>query len=280
MDNCLIGVVVLNYMNYSYTISCVESLLNDNYKDVFIVVVDNGSKNHSLVVLKDRFQDIPNVKIVSLSENLGYAKGNNEGIKVLRTMGIDNIFVANSDLVFPDAPVLLQMMNKVETDDAVMIPQIVNLDGGYDQRVIYRKSLFKLRMFKELIKAIARDLKGEFAAANRNYATSEIQTYNYDDCYVVSGSGFMLTRYFFMHYNGLFSETFLYGEECGTIILLNKAGLNSKVVDTDAITHIGGASTPDSVKTMTRTRQKINFSSDVKLLKLLFTSSEKTKNKY
>lgn len=280
MNTYIAGVVVLNYMNYDYTIKCVESLINDNYKDVFIVVVDNGSKNNSLSILNSEFKDICNVKIISLNENLGYAKGNNEGIKILRKMGIDNIFVANSDLIFPNSPVMIQMMDRIESGDAVIVPTIKNPDGGLDQRVIYKKKLFVLRMLKELLKSIARDLKGEFAAANRNYSYAEVQTHNYDDCYVVSGSGFMLTRHFFAHYKGLFSDTFLYGEECGTIMLLNKSKLHSRVVDTDVIMHIGGASTPDSVKKMTKARQQINLDSDIKLLKLLFVTRKNAESKY
>lgn len=280
MNTYIAGVVVLNYMNYDYTIKCVESLINDNYKDVFIVVVDNGSKNNSLSILNSEFKDICNVKIISLNENLGYAKGNNEGIKILRKMGIDNIFVANSDLIFPNSPVMIQMMDRIESGDAVIVPTIKNPDGGLDQRVIYKKKLFVLRMLKELLKSIARNLKGEFAAANRNYSYAEVQTHNYDDCYVVSGSGFMLTRHFFAHYKGLFSDTFLYGEECGTIMLLNKSKLHSRVVDTDVIMHIGGASTPDSVKKMTKARQQINLDSDIKLLKLLFVTRKNAESKY
>lgn len=280
MKNYKVGVVVLNYMNYDYTVKCVESLLNDNYKDVFIVIVDNGSNNDSLSILNKKFKDIDNVNIISLNENLGYAKGNNEGIKALRNIGIENIFIANSDLIFPDFPLMTQMVDKVENGDAVIVPTIKNLDGGLDQRVIYKKKLFKLRMLKELIKSILRDLKGEFAASNRNYSPSNVQPYSYDDCYVVSGSGFMLTRYFFGYYKGLFSDTFLYGEECGTIILLDKAGLNSRVVETSVITHVGGASTPDNVKKMTKARQQINLDSDVKLLKFLFVTRKKAQRKY
>ena len=58
---------------------------------------------------------------------------------------------------------------------------------------------------------------------------------------------------------------------------MNKAGLNSRVVNTEVIIHKGGASTPESIKGITRERKKINMDSDIKLLKLLFSPPIKKK---
>lgn len=268
-----IGVVVLNYKKYEDTLTCVNSLLNPSYSNTEIVIVDNGSGNESVKIFNSQFCDYKNISVIALEYNIGYAKGNNRGISFLRSKGIENIFIANSDLVFPASPVLEHMEKCIEEKDAVIVPTIKNPNDSYDQRVIYKKHLFILRMAKELTKSVFKDIFGVFSKANVDYYIPDdqkIEVSSYDDCYVVSGSGFMLTKYFFDFYDGLFSETFLYGEECGTIILMNKAGLNSRVVNTDVIIHKGGASTPDSIKKMTPERKKINLDSDTKLLKLLF----------
>lgn len=275
-----IGVVVLNFIKYEETINCVNSLLSNTYTNIEIVVIDNGSGNESVNVLNSQFRDYKNVYVLALDSNIGYAKGNNKGISFLRSKGIENIFIANSDLVFPNSPVLEHMLKFIEEKDAVIVPTIKNPNGSYDQRVIYKKNLFILRMTKELIKSLIKNILGISIKANVNYYISSDQNTKariYDDCYVVSGSGFMLTKYFFNYYDGLFSKTFLYGEECGTIILMNKAGLNSRVVNTEVIIHKGGASTPESIKGITRERKKINMDSDIKLLKLLFSPPIKKK---
>lgn len=270
-----IGVVVLNYKNYEDTLSCVRSLLNDSYSNTEIVIVDNGSGNESVKVFNSQFCDYKNVTVIALEQNMGYAKGNNRGISFLRNKGIENIFIANSDLIFPASPVLEYMAKCIKEKDAVIVPTIKNPNGSHDQRVIYKKHLFALRMAKELIKSMFKDCFGLYGKPNINYYVldnQDIEVSSYDDSYVVSGSGFMLTKHFFDFYDGLFPKTFLYGEECGTIILMNKAGLNSRVVNTDVIIHKGGASTPGNIKKMTRERKKINLDSDIKLLMLLFTS--------
>src|SRR6478736_4073824 len=40
--------VILNYKNYHDTIECIDALLKSSYKNLKIVVVDNGSENDSL----------------------------------------------------------------------------------------------------------------------------------------------------------------------------------------------------------------------------------------
>lgn len=274
----MVGVVILNYKNYKEAINCIDSLLNDNYLDVEIVIVDNGSGNDSVEVFNERYGNNSNICIIPLENNIGYAKGNNVGISYLRGKGIENIFIANSDLIFPNSPLLNQMVDEIGNGDAVIVPTIKNLDGGNDQRVIYKKKMFFLRMFKELIKSILKDISGKVSENNVNYTDSSPATF--ENCYTISGSGYMLTKYYFSIYNGLFFETFLYGEECGTIILIHKAGLKSKVIVTDPIIHKGGASTPNKIKKMTKQKKKINLDSDIKILKLLLMSRRRVKMKY
>lgn len=75
-----VGVVILNYINYQYTITCVNSFLKQRNVDLEIVIVDNGSKNESYRILNSTFKDFKNIKIIKNKSNKGYAKGNNIGI--------------------------------------------------------------------------------------------------------------------------------------------------------------------------------------------------------
>lgn len=279
--NTTIGVVVLNYKKYDETINCVNSLIKQSVNNIHIVIVDNGSQNNSYEILVEKYKSVSCVEVIPSTANIGYAKGNNLGIKRLLDIGIRNIFIANSDLFFSGENTLIQMINSLDDEIGVIVPTIKNPDGGYDQRVIYKKRLFPFRMAKELMKSILKDLMRISSKMNRDYVLArEDNNILYDDSYVVSGSGFLLTEHFFEHYYGLFSDTFLYGEECGTIILLHKAGLSTKVVNTDVIIHKGGASTPIHMKELTRERRKINLDSDRKLFRLLFTPRIMIKGNY
>ena len=95
-----IGIVVLNYKNYTETIKCVDSILEQKEVKVNVVIVDNGSENESMDAFKERYNDNEGIHLIENSKNLGYAKGNNVGIDWLRHQGIDFIIVCNSDVVF------------------------------------------------------------------------------------------------------------------------------------------------------------------------------------
>lgn len=77
-----LGIVVLNYQNYMQTITCVEYLEKAS-KDAMILVVDNASTNDSFERIKERFSENNNVQVIANSENVGYARGNNKGIRHL-----------------------------------------------------------------------------------------------------------------------------------------------------------------------------------------------------
>ncbi|MEF9438258.1 MAG: glycosyltransferase family 2 protein [Candidatus Mariimomonas ferrooxydans] len=58
--------------------ACLESLYNQSFGDMEIIVVDNASEDGSVQYVKDLFSD---VRVISLSENLGYASAGNEGLR-------------------------------------------------------------------------------------------------------------------------------------------------------------------------------------------------------
>lgn len=72
------GIVVLNYNDAEETVKFVNDI---NSYDVVnqIVVVDNGSTDDSL----SQLEKIENIKLIALENNLGYAAGNNAGLKYL-----------------------------------------------------------------------------------------------------------------------------------------------------------------------------------------------------
>ncbi|HFD2051431.1 glycosyltransferase family 2 protein [Clostridium perfringens] len=92
----LIYIIILNYNGYKYTLECIESLNNINYENYRIVVVDNNSTDNSIKLLKKNLKDCI---ILESKENLGYAGGNNLGIKYAIKNKAEYICILNNDLV-------------------------------------------------------------------------------------------------------------------------------------------------------------------------------------
>jgi GT2 family glycosyltransferase len=89
-----VHIVVLNYNGYEDTISCVDSLLKIQYENYKIIVVDNASTNdHSALQ-----QNLPSeIILLQSGKNLGYAGGNNVGIRWALENDADYVCVLNND---------------------------------------------------------------------------------------------------------------------------------------------------------------------------------------
>lgn len=103
--------VILNYNNPNDTIATIEEVEKINYKNFKIVIVDNYSMDNSEAVLKQRF---PQHIFIQTGANLGYAGGNNMGMKRAKVENADFICILNNDVItHPDfLQILLDYMVK------------------------------------------------------------------------------------------------------------------------------------------------------------------------
>ena len=275
-----LGVVVLNYNNYSDTIECVNCFLKQKDINMNIVIVDNCSSNNSIEVLQNEYGNNPIIKILKNKSNLGYAKGNNVGIRYLLKNQYNMIFISNPDIKLTKNDICLELLNSYynmpNNNYGVLTPLILNRDGSLDSYVKYKKSFLILRIIKKILQINGFKIKDSKKSSNVNYKETITTLNNY---YAVSGSGFVLTPNFFKYYNCLYPETFLYFEEWGTILLLHKANLSSHFVETNTVIHTGGTSTPVSSNS-NKIKQKRMKDSSLKILKLIFLSRKYIKKVY
>lgn len=91
-------VVIPNYNGIKYVENCLSSLYAGTVVPE-IIVVDNGSADGSLSLIKEKF---PKVRLIEYSENTGFCKAVNAGIRASATeyvLLLNNDTVADSDMV-------------------------------------------------------------------------------------------------------------------------------------------------------------------------------------
>lgn len=88
--------IVLNWNGIEDTFDCLNSLADVTYDNFTVVVVDNGSTDTSLVQLQ-KFEPIFPFTLIPTGKNLGFAEGNNVGIRHALTSGADFILLLNND---------------------------------------------------------------------------------------------------------------------------------------------------------------------------------------
>jgi len=77
----LVSVVIPNWNGAHFLPGCLDSLRQQTYSPLEVIVVDNGSTDGSRELLA---RDYPWVRVVALAENRGYAGGVNAGFRVAR----------------------------------------------------------------------------------------------------------------------------------------------------------------------------------------------------
>lgn len=76
--NPLISIISINYNSIEVTCEMIDSVRTNSYKNVEVIVVDNASKECPKEFLNTNY---PEVKVITSKENLGFAGGNNLGIR-------------------------------------------------------------------------------------------------------------------------------------------------------------------------------------------------------
>lgn len=91
----MIYIVIPNYNGQEHLKECYDSLEKQTYKDFVIVLVDNGSSDNSVAYTKDNY---PDVKVLELEKNRGFAGGVNEGIRFSQNFNPEYILLLNNDI--------------------------------------------------------------------------------------------------------------------------------------------------------------------------------------
>jgi len=112
-----ITVVILNWNKSSDTIDCLESISRIRFSNYKVVVVDNGSIDDSALIIR---QSYPWVTLIESEKNLGFAAGNNLGIRVALGDKPDYLLLLNNDtIVSPD--LIDTLVSAIDDDPSIGI---------------------------------------------------------------------------------------------------------------------------------------------------------------
>ena len=79
-----VSIIIVNFNGKEFLRRCLTSLLNTNYPNFEIVIVDNASTDGSVELIGKLFGSHPCIRVVENRENLGHAEGCNVGAKVAK----------------------------------------------------------------------------------------------------------------------------------------------------------------------------------------------------
>lgn len=91
-DQCSVSIVIVNFNGAKWLRACLDSVRRIEGLRIEVIVVDNASSDDSLATLRD----YPWVKVVQSDRNIGFAGGNNLG---LRHCSFNYVLLLNNDTV-------------------------------------------------------------------------------------------------------------------------------------------------------------------------------------
>lgn len=86
--------IVVNWNRPEDTLACIHSLIAQKNINLHIVVIDNGSTDDSVHVIRNHF---PEISMISSPINLKFGKGTNLGIRYALEQNFEYVFLLNND---------------------------------------------------------------------------------------------------------------------------------------------------------------------------------------
>ena len=123
-----VSIIVPVYNGEGYIKKCLDSLVNQTLKDIEIIVINDGSKDKTLDILKEYQKKYKNIKIIT-RENKGIAESRNEGIT--KAEGRYIAFLDSDDFV--DLTMYEKLYQKITSCDFDVVTTYFNFQ--YEDKV-------------------------------------------------------------------------------------------------------------------------------------------------
>lgn len=216
-----LSIVIVNWNTSKLLTQCLDSIYQSGLNFIFeVIVVDNASTDDSVSSVSDRF---PQVHLIVNERNLGFAKANNQGIKICKGR---YFLILNSDtLVLPGTLEALISMADVDHTIGVVGPKLLNMDGSLQK---------SWSSFPTLLS----ELTGQNFRVRRRIL-------QFADAYEVDWimGACMLVRADILNDVGMLDEEyFMYSEETDWCYRIKKTGWKVLYISNVAIYHLGGGS--------------------------------------
>lgn len=231
MKNPSLSVIILSYNTQKLLKNCLKSLFKSTKGISFeTIVVDNHSQDDSVKMVKKEF---PQVKLIVNRQNLGFSRGNNQGIRKAKGK---YLLLLNSDTLVPSQS-LLKMIDFLEKNPqvAALGPKLLNADGSDQPSAGSFPSLpvAAIMLFKEHFHA-SPIVRGSF---------QKLKKVDW-----VMGAAIMIRKKLLDQVGLLDEKIFMYMEEVELCYRIKKANFEVVFYPQAKITHLGRGSSESGKK--------------------------------
>ena len=284
MENYLFAFVILHYNLSEVTEQCIESILNYiDWKDYAIIVVDNNSPDGSGIKLMRKYENIDRVVVLLNKSNLGFAKGNNVGIKYAKNiLKADFVCCINNDTIMIDNKFIKKTVSEYLYSNAAVIgPQIICANGCVQK---IGRNLKSVEEYKECILNIESKYTPRKSNIYNFIEKNRLGMFLYEKIYcilyekrmlniILHGCCLTFTPIFFKKLDGFNEKTFMFAEEELLYLALKQNNLISVYNPRIKIKHLEDQST-DSIYNTPEEKKVFMNSNRINSIKILIKELE------
>lgn len=155
-----IPIIILNWNGIEDTIECLDSLMGQHYSNFIVHLLDNGSDERNVRILKENYLRCEKVKLHLNPQNLGFSRGNNYILEKILSEKTTSPYVVllNNDTVV-DENWLSEIIKIAESENAdIITSKMVN----YFDRAVMDNAGHKMLNTAEVIPIGSGEPIGQF----------------------------------------------------------------------------------------------------------------------
>ncbi|MDF7667520.1 glycosyltransferase [Orbaceae bacterium ESL0727] len=167
-----LSIIIPIYNTEKYLSKCLDSIINQTYKDIEIICVNDGSPDNSLSILAEYQQKDKRIRIIN-QENAGLSAARNAGMKEARAPYVT--FVDSDDFIELNTYELALPYFEDESVDLVYFSTKIVMEDNtsdYNQSYFIHKYTGKVQLSENIINSM------DVCAWNKIYKLSIINKYN------------------------------------------------------------------------------------------------------
>lgn len=140
--NSIVSIIVPVYNAEKYLKKCIDSILNQSYKNIEVICINDGSKDNSYEILKQYKQQDERIVVIDKANN-GVSSARNDGIKISKGEFIT--FVDSDDWLEEDA--IEKMVDLITKNNCDVIR--TNYYLNYDEKETIKNSNVENKLYKK-----------------------------------------------------------------------------------------------------------------------------------
>ncbi len=210
-SKALVSIIIVTYNSQEYLENCLQSVFKTDDSSFEVFVIDNGSTDRTLEIIKK----FPQVRLIKSKKNLGYAGGNNLGVKEAKGK---QVAILNPDTQV--SPGWLKPLVRALKQPEVAVGQ---------PKIMLAQEEKRINLIGKTTHYLGFDWLADYRKKDYQMSQQEIISF--------SGSAFLIKREVFQKIGGFDPDYFMYFEDSDLSWRLRLAGYRLLLVPESVVYH-------------------------------------------